>query len=122
MLSGKRAVRVGDQILKEIAGLLIEKVKDPRVKGVTLTGVHLSDDLRHARVYYSILGDRKGVKRSQAGLDSAKGFIKKAIGARLALKYMPDITFKHDPTMQNGHSLEMLLNDLIPEKSPETSE
>ena len=122
MLPGKRALRVGDQILREIAIVLIEKVNDPRVKGATLTGIRLSNDLKHARIFYSIMGDDRDITKAQAGLDSAKGFIKKAIGARLALKYMPEITFKHDPTLQKGHSLERLLNDLIPDESPEASE
>ena len=56
MLAGKRAVRVGDQLLREIADLLMRRVRDPRVKGATLTGVELSDDLKHAKVYYSVLG------------------------------------------------------------------
>ena len=80
MLAGKRSARVGDQILKEIADLLMQKVKDPRVRGVTLTGVNISDDLRHARIFYSFLGDKGNIPRVQAGLDSAKGFIKKEIG------------------------------------------
>ena len=51
MLAGKRAVRVGDQLLREIADLVIKKVNDPRVKGATITGIHLSNDLKHAKVY-----------------------------------------------------------------------
>ena len=122
MLAGKRALRVGDQVLREIAAVLIEKVNDPRVKGATLTGIRLSNDLKNARVFYSIIGSDTDIVKTQAGIDSAKGFIKRAISARLALKYIPDITFKHDPTLQKGHSLERLLNDLVPEESPEASE
>ncbi|MBW1913104.1 MAG: ribosome-binding factor A, partial [Deltaproteobacteria bacterium] len=69
MLAGKRAVRVGDQILKDLADLLIRKVRDPRIDGVTLTGISLSNDLKHARVYYSVLGDKSEIERSQNGLD-----------------------------------------------------
>ncbi|MFC1821312.1 30S ribosome-binding factor RbfA [Thermodesulfobacteriota bacterium] len=122
MLAGKRALRVGDQILREIAIVLIEKVNDPRIKGATLTGIRLSNDLKNARVFYSIIGSDTDIVKAQTGLDSAKGFIKRAIGARLALKYMPDITFKHDPTLQKGHYMERLLNDLVPDESPEPSE
>ena len=57
MLAGKRAVRVGDQILREMAELLMLKVRDPRVKRTTLTGIQLSNDLKNAKVYYSVLGD-----------------------------------------------------------------
>lgn len=112
MLAGRRAVRVGDQLLREIADLLVKKVKDPRVKGATLTGVRLSEDLRDAKVYYSVIGNREDFERAQAGLDSAKGFIKREIGRRLDLKYMPDIVFKRDPSLETGEHMEKLFDKL----------
>ncbi len=117
MLAGKRAVRIGDQLLREIADLLVRKVRDPRIKGATLTGVHLSDDLRHAKVYYSVMGGKEDFERTQAGLDSAKGFIKKEIAHRMDLKYMPDIKFKHDPSLAEGEHMERLLEKLKIEDS-----
>jgi ribosome-binding factor A len=119
MLAGKRAVRVGDQILREIAELLIEKVKDPRVKGATMTGIRLGDDLKHCRVYYSVMGGEADIVSAQTGLDRAKGFIKRMIGARLELKYMPEITFEHDPSLEKGQSMEKLLMELKSEESPD---
>jgi ribosome-binding factor A len=112
MLPGRRAARVGDQILKEIADLLVRRVKDPRVGGVTLTGIHLSNDLKHSRVYYSLIGDREDIRKTQAGLDSAKGFIKREIGHRMDLKYTPDIVFEHDPTLEKGDDLEKLFQKI----------
>ena len=117
MLAGKRAVRVGDQLMREIADLLVKKVKDPRIKGATLTGVRLSDDLRHAKVYYSLMGNKEDFERAQAGLDSAKGFIKKEIGHRMDLKYMPDITFKRDPSLAEGEHMERVFEKLKLEDS-----
>ncbi len=120
MLAGKRAVRVGDHILREIAVLLLEKVRDPRVQGVTLTGIHLSDDLKAARVYYSVIGEKEEIGRSQAGLDSAKGFIKREIGLRSALKYVPEITFVHDPSLEKGSRMDKLFEKI--EKAEEGGE
>jgi ribosome-binding factor A len=117
MLAGKRAVRIGDQLLREIADLLLRKVRDPRIRGATLTGVRLSNDLRHARVYFSVMGNREDLERTQAGLDSAKGFIKKEIGYRMDLKYMPDITFEHDPSLEKGEYMERLFEKLKGEES-----
>ena len=108
MLAGKRAVRVGDQILREIADLLLKKVKDPRVMGVTLTGIHLSDDLRSARIYYSVMGGQGEINKCQSGLDSAKGYIKREMGLRLNLRYLPEIVFKHDSTLETGNQMEKL--------------
>lgn len=112
MLSGRRSLRVGDQILKEIAILLVEKVNDPRVKGTTLTGITLSNDLKHAKVFFSVMGEEEDIKRAQAGLDSAKGFIKRQIGLRLNLRYTPDIIFKYDPSLKEGNRLEQILKEL----------
>jgi ribosome-binding factor A len=111
MLAGKRSVRVGDQILREIAALLIRKIKDPRVKGVTLTGIQLSEDLRHAKVYFSVLGNKGDIKKNQAGLDSAKGYIKREIGLRLHLRYIPDILFKH-AALEMGEQMEKLFQKI----------
>lgn len=117
MLAGKRAVRVGDLLLREIADLLMRRVKDPRVKGVTLTGVLVSRDLKVARVYYSVIGEEKDVLALQCGLDSAKGFIKREIGLRLELKYVPDIVFEHDPSLEKGQHLEKLFQRINADKS-----
>ncbi len=110
MLSYKRAKRVGDTILKEIANLLLFKVRDPRVRGVTITGVHLSDDLKHAKVYYSVMGD--DVKTAQAGLDSAKGFIKREIGLRMELRYVPDLMFVYDPSLKWSSKVDELIEQI----------
>ena len=112
MLAGKRAVRVGDHILREIAILLLEKLEDPRVQGVTLTGIRLSDDLKAARVYYSVMGEKEQIGRSQAGLDSAKGFIKREIGLRAALRYVPEITFVHDTSLEKGSHMDKLFEEI----------
>jgi ribosome-binding factor A len=112
MLAGKRATRVGDEILKCAAGLLMQKVKDPRVNGITLTGVHISDDLKNATVFFSLIGNEDNVKRAQAGLDSAKGFIKREIGLWIKLRNVPEIVFKHDPTLEAGNRLEKLFHKI----------
>jgi ribosome-binding factor A len=112
LLAGKRAVRVGDQILREIAFLLLERVKDPRVKGVTMTGIRLSNDLRMATLYYSVIGEKGQVERARAGLDSAKGFIKREIGLRMALKYIPEIRFMHDSSLETGSHMEKVFEEI----------
>jgi ribosome-binding factor A len=122
MLAGKRAVRVGDQLLREIADLLLNSVRDPRVKGITLTGVDLSNDLKYAKVFYSLIGNDKELERIQEGLDSAKGFIKRELAARMELKYMPDIIFKRDLSLEEGNRMERLLERLKSEESDDVME
>ena len=122
MLPGKRANRVGDLILREVADLLMTKVKDPRVKKITVTGISVSKDLRYARVYYSLIGDEREILEAQQGLDSARGFIKREIGLRMDLRYIPDIVFKHDPSLAEGDHMEKLFQKLRTEEAsdPET--
>ena len=117
MLPGKRATRVGDQILKFIAELLMHKIRDPRVKSVTLTGINLSNDLKNARIFFSVMGNESDVKQALTGLESARGFIKKQLGSGLGLRYVPDIIFDHDPTLATGNRLEQLFKQLQDEET-----
>jgi len=117
MLAGSRSHRVGDQILREISNLLLLKVKDPRIKGVTLTEVKMSKDLRHAYVYYSLLGQDEQKKEAQAGFESAKGFIRKAVGEMLHLRYVPDIQFRYDTSLEQGQKIERLLEEVVPDRT-----
>lgn len=112
MLAGNRSHRVGDQILREISDLLLKKVKDPRLKGVTLTDVSVSRDLRRAYVYYSIFGEGEQKKQVQEGFESAKGYIRREIGERLQLRYVPDVQFRHDNSLEYGQKMERILEEL----------
>ena len=112
MLAGKSAIRVGELLQKEIALLILEKVKDPRVKNVTITGVQVSDDLKLARIYFSFFGKNNSMENAKEGLESAKGFIKREIGLRLDLKYIPDITFMYDYSLESGNRINRLIEEL----------
>ena len=122
MLAGKRSIRVGDQILKELAEFIAKNVRDPRVNGVTLTGIRMSNDLKHARIFYSVMGDEKEIGRIQTGLDSAKGFIKRHLGQKVALRYIPEIIFQYDPTLEMGNQIEKLFQKIAKEESKDSDE
>ena len=122
MLAGRRANRVGDSILKEIAILLLEKIKDPRVRGVTLTGIKLSNDLKSARVFFSVIGGTEAIQEAEEGLGSARGFIRREIGRRMPLKYLPEIRFIHDPTLAKAQELERLFDSLRSEQGNDSDE
>ncbi|MGD9160260.1 MAG: 30S ribosome-binding factor RbfA [Desulfobacteraceae bacterium] len=117
MLPGKRATRVGDQILRFVAELLMNKIRDPRVKSVTLTGVNLSNDLKNARIFFSVMGSESDIKEALKGLESARGFIKRQLGSGLGLRYVPDIIFDHDPTLATGNRLEQLFKKIQDEET-----
>ncbi len=99
-------------LLEEIAQVVRRVVKDPRTQGVTLTEVRLSADLRHARVYYSVLGDDRRQEEARKGLTSARGVIRREIGRHLRLRYVPDIEFFFDPSFDHADRIERLLRQI----------
>jgi ribosome-binding factor A len=89
----KRAGRVGDQVKAEIAEIISKKISDPRVASVTVTAVILTDDLKYARVYISPWMAESS-EATLIGLTHAAGFIRKELGKRLKLRYLPELEFK----------------------------
>ncbi|MBN1289925.1 MAG: 30S ribosome-binding factor RbfA [Actinobacteria bacterium] len=89
----RRIDRVEEACKEELSELLQKEVKDPRVGFVTITRVKVSADLRHAKVYVSVLGEEDEAEQSLEGLNSARGFLKTRLGKHLRLKNLPDIEF-----------------------------
>jgi len=114
----KRADRVGDAIRREISEMLIRGIKDPRVASVTITRVHISDDLRVARVYFSVMGSETDRRESLEGLNSAKGYIKREMGRRIHLRYVPDLVFEYDPSVEYADHINRLIQHLQHEEDP----
>jgi len=98
----KRADRVGDAIRHELADILLRKIKDPRVGFVTMTKVDLSDDLRHAKVFVSIMGDEARKKEAMKGLRSAAHFMRGELGRRLKMRSTPELMFILDESIERG--------------------
>jgi ribosome-binding factor A len=113
-MSGRRAERVAEAMREVIAELLLRDIKDPRIGMITLTTVEVSDDLRHARVYFSCVGDLPARERSLDGLRSASGFIKAQVTRRLRLRYAPELTFVFDSAIEVADRLANLLKDARP--------
>ena len=84
---------------------------------MTVTKVKMSDDLKLARVYYSILGTEDEREKSGEGLESARGFIKKLLGQRTRLKYLPDIVFVFDDSFEKERHIESILEQLKDEET-----
>ncbi len=108
----KRAERLGELILAEIADLTARDIKDPRIGFVTFTRVEMSDDLRHAKVFASILGSEPEKARTLQGLASATGYIRRHLGRALHLRYTPEIAFLLDESSAHGAKIAQLLRQL----------
>ncbi|HUL93615.1 MAG TPA: 30S ribosome-binding factor RbfA [Burkholderiales bacterium] len=113
MANQQRLRRVADQIQRELSGLLRAELKDPRVGMITLTGVEVSPDLAHAKVFFTMLGDAEALARSQAGLRRAAGFLRSELGHRLKLRVTPELRFVHDASVERGVRLSKLIDDAV---------
>ena len=107
----RRVDRVADALREAIADLVLREIKDPRVGMITLTGVRVSADLRHARVYFSVLGDAARRAQCLEGLRSAAGFIRTQLARRLNLRVVPEVTFEFDPSLEQAERVSRLLKD-----------
>lgn len=108
----KRCEKVGEAIHKEISTLLINGVKDPRVGLVNITGVKVTDDLHLATLYYSVIGTDVSRKDAEAGLNSAKGFLRREIGKILRMRLVPDLLFRYDESIDYGSKIESILKQI----------
>jgi ribosome-binding factor A len=111
MPDGARTSRVAEEF-REILGEEIPRLKDPRVGFVTVTGVTVTADLRHARVFYTAMGDDASRRATAAALRSAKGHLRQVIGHQVRLKVLPDLEFEEDETIERADRIEELLRRL----------
>lgn len=122
MNSYKRADRVADLIKIEICDLLLKQVRDPRIGSLTITGVKVTDDLRTARVFFVELGKDQCSDDVRAGLDKAKGFLRRELGGRLRLRAVPELLFSYDTSFAYGNRIERLIADIHREEEAHASE
>lgn len=105
--------RVGQEILKEVNDIIQKKVKDPRIKGITVTDVRVTGDLQQATIFYSILSDsEKEIEAVALGLEKAKGLIRKELGQRLSIYTTPELIFERDASIQYGSHIDELIRQL----------
>ena len=118
-LTNRRPDRVAEAIREEVAGFFADGVKDPRVTGlVTVTGVELTRDLRHAKVFVSVLGSDAERKETFEGLASIASHLKIRVGRALRLRVAPDIEFKADDSIARAARIETLLAQIKDGKTP----
>ena len=111
-MENTRTNRVAEQMKKEIGEIINQKLKDPRVGFVTVTDLDLTNDLQHATVYISVLGNETEKEESLIGLSKASGFIRSEIGKRIRLRKVPEVLFKFDEAHEHGNRIESILRKL----------
>jgi ribosome-binding factor A len=101
-----------DEAVKEVLSEAMGELKDPRIGFVTVTGVRTSPDLRHARVFVSVLGSERKREQSLDGLAAAHGVLQARLARELRLKRTPQLTFEYDPTVERGVRMTKLIDEL----------
>ena len=95
-----------------VSELLVKGLKDPRIGFVTITGVKLTDDLHLATIFFTVIGSDAERKDTEQGLNSARGYIRKELGKNLRMRYIPDIVFRYDVSVEYGSRIESLLKEI----------
>jgi ribosome-binding factor A len=108
-MAGERLRRV-DEAIRQVLSDAVQDLKDPRVGFVTVTAVKTSPDLRHARVYASVLGDAEAREATVAGLRSAHGFLQRRVAEELRLKHTPTLEIVPDDTAERAQRLTELID------------
>jgi ribosome-binding factor A len=108
-MTSDRIRRVNEAMREVLSAAITTELKDPRVGFVTVTAVETSPDLRHARVFVSVLGNPGERRRSLKAMDSARGFLQRRVGSELRMKHTPQIQFVYDETPERG----MRINELL---------
>ncbi len=109
----QRAQRVGDQIQRELAPLLREDVKDPRVGRITVTSVEVSADLSHAKVFFTHLAGREHAEEAVQALQHTAGYLRRELSHRLQLYSVPQLHFVYDDSIEAGMRLSQLIDDAV---------
>jgi ribosome-binding factor A len=110
-MSDGRMRRVDEAVREVLSDAIATDLSDPRVGFVTVTAVKTSPDLRHARVYVSVLGDEQARDQSLSALARAHGFLQGRLAAELTLKHTPQLTFHFDESIQRGMRVSRLIDE-----------
>ncbi|MBE3557923.1 MAG: 30S ribosome-binding factor RbfA [Ktedonobacteraceae bacterium] len=111
-----RQARLAELIAVELSDLLRTRMKDPRVGFASITRVEVSGDLRHAKIYVSVMGSNEERSATMKALQHASGFLRHELASRITLRYMPEIVFKLDPSIEEGSRILTLIRQIEEEE------
>jgi ribosome-binding factor A len=114
----RRTNRLAEEIREEVAKIIASELKDPRIGFVTVTGVQLTPDLRHARINVGVLGDQAARDKSLTGLRQAAGYVRRELGRRIRVRYTPEVVFQYDKGLDATERVAHLLDEVAAEEPP----
>jgi ribosome-binding factor A len=120
MTKSIRVQQVAELLQHELAMLIQKEISDPRLQNLSITEVELSQDLSRAKVFYTLL-DKSEKKNVETALKKATGFLRKHLATRLDMRYIPNIRFMYDDTLESAERISQLLKDVeLDEPEPES--
>lgn len=117
-MGARRSDRLAEEIKREMSQIFREEMKDPRMNMVSITRVEVSNDISHARIYVSVMGNEEDRAKVEKALQGARGYLRSEIGSRISLRRVPELTFKIDRSIEHGVHIASLLNQLKKEEKP----
>ncbi|PKL44824.1 MAG: ribosome-binding factor A [Candidatus Riflebacteria bacterium HGW-Riflebacteria-1] len=116
-MTSRRQEKANSLVMRELSELILRKVSDPRVQGVSVVSVDISPDFHLARVQYSFLNEALSAEDVQKGLDSAKPFLRRELNKVIQLRVLPELAFFYDPSIKGGDRILELLRAVKPKDS-----
>ena len=117
-MAGARMRRVNEAIREVVSSHIAGDLADPRIGFVTVTAVDTTADLRHARVYVTVLGDEPVRADALAGLESSRGYLQAQLGSELKMKWTPTLEFRYDESTDRGIRVSRLIDEAAPRDTP----
>ncbi len=114
-----RYEKVAAALKKEISNIIHDELKDPRLGFVTITQVDLTQDLRSAKVFFSVLGKKEDYQKTKEALESSLGFIRRLIARRVRLRFAPELMFREDHSSEFSIKIEKIINAIKEQDEPE---
>jgi len=118
-MTAPRRARIADQIQRELAEVIRLELRDPRIGMVTITGIEMSRDQSHAKVFFTAFGAESAAETALEGLQRASGFLRTEIAHRLSTRTVPELHFEHDVSIERGARLSRLIDEAVkPQPAP----
>lgn len=114
-MSSRRTARVASVIREVVSTSILQELRDPRIRNVTVLGAEVSPDLRYAKIKISVMGTEKDAALTLHGLESARGYLQSKVADRVKTRYTPELSFKIDEGVHKSFEATRILREVLPQ-------
>lgn len=108
-----RSRRIAEQVQRELSDIIRVELKDPRVGMITITDVEMTPDNAHAKIFFTLLGERSRIDEATAGLQHAAGYLRSQLAQRIKIRIVPQLHFEYDASVERGIRLSQLIDAAV---------